>query len=172
MGWGGDALRRRALDRAPGFESRGWDCFVEVRGSFSSPFFGSFWLGFWDEGCGVEVVGRVAVDVRGVAGDAMPARRLSPLRRSPRGVVATKRPDFRRPLSMIVDGPSASTFFHGGEMGFGVLMGVPWGVVSRMRRRLAGRSPSSAAALGVAVPWSLCSIDPSTPFCSGWSATD
>lgn len=103
-----------------------------------------------------------------MAGDAIPpARRLSPLGRSLRGALA-KRPDFRRPPSMMVEGPSASTLFHGGDTGF--LRGALSGVVSRMRRRLAGRSPSPASALDVVVSWSPCSREPGNPFSFAWSA--
>ncbi len=58
------------------------------------------------------------------------------------------RPDLRRPSSVKDDGPSTSTFFHGGETGFG------WREASRVeasgsctRRRLLGRSPLRVSVL-------------------------
>jgi hypothetical protein len=66
--------------------------------------------------------------------------RLSPLWSSIGTVLM--RPDFRRPSwATNVDGPSASTFFHGGDSGLGRRDDVS-GVESRTRRRFAG-GPSS-----------------------------
>ncbi len=50
------------------------------------------------------------------------------------------RPDFRRPFSVKDVGPSATIFFHGGEIGFGRGVVLEGGVVSRTRRRFAGGS--------------------------------
>lgn len=60
-----------------------------------------------------------------------------------------RRPDFRFPSSMIVVGPSASNFFHGGDSTrtFRDFESGGGGVESRTRRRFAGRS-SSGVSLG------------------------
>lgn len=55
------------------------------------------------------------------------------------------RPDLRLPLSMKVVGPSAVTFFHGGEMCFFFWADPGAGGVDT-RRRLRGRSSSSSLA--------------------------
>lgn len=56
------------------------------------------------------------------------------------------RPDLRFPSSIRVVGPSASNFFHGGEIGFGFRWIVGGGVASRTRRRFTGRSSISEVA--------------------------
>lgn len=84
--------------------------------------------------------------------------------------IALVRADLRFPSSMKVVGPSAPIFFHGGDSTFGRRIGLD-GVVSRTRRRLAGRSSSwtswsslsTCPAGGVAFP------GPSSPFVSGFA---
>lgn len=54
--------------------------------------------------------------------------------------LALMRPDLRLPSSVKVVGPSASTFFQGGDTTFDLRAELGGGVESRVRRRFDGRS--------------------------------
>lgn len=60
------------------------------------------------------------------------------------------RPDLRRPFSVYDVGPSASIFFHGGEMGFSLRAASGGGVAFRVLCLFAGRSLSSRRASSMA----------------------
>lgn len=66
------------------------------------------------------------------------------------GVELLIRPDLRRPFSVYDVGPSASIFFHGGEMGFSLRTAGGGGVAFRVLCLFAGRSLSSRRASSMA----------------------
>jgi hypothetical protein len=145
----GDAERRLAL-----LVDLFSDATVFLGGSFEPGCFdaGAFpevvgrFEGLEDEGVGWVEVAWPLVDAYLFRGglDCWPCKALRVILLSPlcssRGTVLM-RPDFLRPPSVKVVGPSATTFFHGGDsiLAFRV---AECGVVSRTRRRFAGGSSS------------------------------